>query len=854
MGTLPQPAFSRYDRIAPVIRRNPPGAGENGRVALALSEIWFLRTMLGVSLVAWLALVLAELGSFGLEVLLALAVTGALIGVLAGNVRPSGTVRPRIDRSALAAAVGFGTVLLAGAVLYLPPYEAVVSGGDGSVYINFGRKIAETGRLEFEDDLVSRLPAGVRREVFEDPSSNPGVSGRHPRFPGGLRIPDIDDPSVTAGFSPLFPVLTALFHEVGSLRGAFFVAPFFAVLSMGGLFLLAAHVGGPWTGGLTAALTLALFPQTWFARFPVPEMVAQCLVMSGLLAWLVALRDDSPRWAIAAGWFLGLAGFAKVDLNVLLAVSLAAYCAWQALARRAQRGTYLAHLLIPFGLVFLHNVLHYLAFASHYRPYVVRLMRTSVLGELFWPSGSAGVAAGLLLLALTAAAGTALARRCRPPVVRKACGVVLVVLLALYAYNYVATRSGRLIETVDWLSWYVSWPVLLLAVPGLATLLGRGCAVRARSPEGPVLLFAVFAVVALQYLYDPLESGVHIWSMRRFVPVVLPLLMLGAALGLAAGLRRLPARYRAGVALALALVLVDLVARPALALVREPLWKGAVAETERMARLFPEDAVVLMGRELGLSHIPTSLAYLHDLDTVLVQNGDPRSSRMGEAVDIWLAAGRPVFFVFSDWDYFSFFAPALELDFVERTNFDVLLPVRTRSRAPTDTVEVSAGFDVFRVGRNDAARTAVDVGDPTQDVLYTLRGFHLPARRGRSEETYRWTGAEASLVLPHGGGVELTVAGSRPDGVPPAELSVWADEQVLLEARVLSGALETLSLDVPDGSGPVVLRMESTVFQPSELGVSDDPRELGVRVYRVDFGVSGARAPVADRERAETGS
>ena len=234
---------------------------------MASIETWFLRVMLGVSLVAWLALVLAELGLFHLEALLALAVIGVLVGALSINAGRSGPGRSRVDRSTLPAAVGFGMLLLAGGVLYLPPYEAVVSGEDGSVYISFGRKIAGTGSLEFEDDLVSRLPDGVRRGVFENPSPDAGVSGRHPRFPGGLRIPDIGDPSVTAGFSPLFPVLTALFHEVGSVQGALLVAPFFAVLSIGGLFLLAAHVGGPWTGGLTALLTLALLPSSGSPAF-----------------------------------------------------------------------------------------------------------------------------------------------------------------------------------------------------------------------------------------------------------------------------------------------------------------------------------------------------------------------------------------------------------------------------------------------------------------------------------------------------------------------------------------------------------------------------------------------------------
>lgn len=813
-------------------------------------ETWFLRVMLGVSIVAWLALVLAELGLFHLQLLLAVVVAGALVGGLARYARRGGPRWPRAERSALQAGVGFGALLLAAAVLYTPPYEAVVGGGDGSVYINFGRKIAETGRLEFEDELVSRLPADVRREVFGNQSSRVDVSGRHPRFPGGLRIPDIENPSVTAGFSPLFPVLTALFHEGASLRGAFFVAPFFAILSIGALFLVATHVGGAWAGGLAAALTLGLLPQIWFARFPVPETVAQCLVMSGLLAWLVALRDDAPRWAVAAGWFLGLAGFAKVDLNVLLAVSLAAFCAWRCFVRPVHRGTYLACLLIPFGLTFLHNLAHYLVFASHYRPYVERLIRTSVPSELLLSTGAAGLIAGTLLLAATAV-GAVLAVRCRPPVRWRVCGAVLVGLLAVYAYNYVATRDGRVDQTIAWLSWYVSWPVLLLAAPGLAVLLGLGRGVRVRTSEGPLLVFFVFAVVACHYLYDPLESGVHIWAMRRFVPVVLPLLLLSVALGVAAALRRIPAAYRPGGALVVLLVLLDLVARPAMAQVGQPFWKGAVAETEEVARLFPADAVVLMSRELGASHLPTSLAYLHDVDTVLVQGGDPRSPRMGEAIDVWFAAGRPVFFIFGDQDYFSFFAPGLELAYVDRTNFDLLLPERARSHAPRDVVSVSVRLHVLQVRRSGSTRTAIDIGDPAHDVFFTLRGFHYPERQGGANETFRWTGAEASLVLPAPGGVELTLAGSRPPGVPPAEVSVWLDGRPVVERRVLTGAPETLSLGTPGASGSVELRIESTVFQPSELGIAADPRDLGVRVYGVDFGRSEASPSGAANASAE---
>ena len=126
----------------------------------------------------------------------------------------------------------------------MPPYETALAGGDATVYLNFGRQIAHHGALEFEDALLSSLSTDTRAELFLNrvPAD---VTGRFARFPGGFLIPDIATPTVTAGFSPLFPVLTALFYELFSLRGAFFVAPVFATLSRGGPVARGAASGRP---------------------------------------------------------------------------------------------------------------------------------------------------------------------------------------------------------------------------------------------------------------------------------------------------------------------------------------------------------------------------------------------------------------------------------------------------------------------------------------------------------------------------------------------------------------------------------------------------------------------------------
>ena len=272
---------------------------------------------------------------------------------------------------------------------------------------------------------------------------------------------------------------------------------------------------------LAATLTAVSLPQIWFAKLSVPETVAQCFVMAGVLAWLVACARGATRWALAAGWFLGLACFAKVDLLVLLPVFLLAVVAARLLTR-ARFGDpgqllrlrslewppLLLALLAAFGLVVAHNFVHYLSFATHYRPYVAYLIQTSSVLTLLRDSAlvqaGAALAAGLLL----AAAGVAALRRPAWRWPRWCWGWAAVAALVAYGVNYVTTTAGRLDETIVWLSWYVatSWPVLGLAALGLTGL------VRVRRTDaapGLAVVGLLLGVVGLQYLYDPLETGLQ---------------------------------------------------------------------------------------------------------------------------------------------------------------------------------------------------------------------------------------------------------------------------------------------------------------------------------------------------------
>ena len=146
-------------------RRVPGEPDTDDLGGAARVERWFLRVMLGVSVVAWLSLVLAALGQFRmalLGLLLTLGAFGLSLLVYAFREGPAEPIAAGRLKPALTATAG----ILLCAALFLPPYETAVAGVAATVYLNFGRQIAHHGALAFEDPLLRPLSPASRAELF----------------------------------------------------------------------------------------------------------------------------------------------------------------------------------------------------------------------------------------------------------------------------------------------------------------------------------------------------------------------------------------------------------------------------------------------------------------------------------------------------------------------------------------------------------------------------------------------------------------------------------------------------------------------------------------------------------------
>lgn len=134
-------------------------------------EFGFAGLSLGLLLIGWLALVLAEFGAFSLGALGAAwaIATGALAAAWLWRRKrgaPAPGPAPKWNRWEIAALVAWA---IGASILYFRPHEFILGGADAGVYVSLGANIANTGSILIHDPLLAEL----------DPQLRPALLPRH---------------------------------------------------------------------------------------------------------------------------------------------------------------------------------------------------------------------------------------------------------------------------------------------------------------------------------------------------------------------------------------------------------------------------------------------------------------------------------------------------------------------------------------------------------------------------------------------------------------------------------------------------------------------------------------------------
>ena len=319
------------------------------------------------------------------------------------------------------------------------------------------------------------------------------------------------------------------------------------------------------------------------------------------------------------------------------------------------------------------------------------------------------------------------------------------------------------------------------------------------------------------------------------IPLLLSLFPLSvAAIGFAWFVGRLsvPAQ-RVTVPLGVVLVL-SLVAQPSMAVVKTPLWDNGVAEMADLAEMFPPEAVLLVSPELAGVQAQAALTFWYGFGGVALSPSYAVEGLAEDQVVRWLRGGRDVFLLCATSDL-HFAGSSLSL--AEHGSDEVeLRTLAASSWLPHRTMARQVRITAYRFGLDLTPKTHVDVGSHVSDALFLLTGFY-GAESDAAAGRYRWTGANASIEIPASRRVALVLQGARPPGIAPAVVSIRANGELILEGATVSDQPMRVDLDLGDLdlNGPVTIGIESSTFNPRQVGLSDDSRELGVRVYRADL-------------------
>jgi len=812
-------------------------------------------SLVGIAVFAgWVGTILASLGVFSLATLSAitLAVAVAVIWLRWPVERPKFS-RPGIHEFALI------LLLLGCGVMYLRPHEYVLGSTDAGSYMNTGAAVARTGGLVVEDEWTRVLSEFGSVTLRQQP---PGWLTQQLQFVGWY-IDDRDPGRVIPQFYPFHPTWIAIGISLGGLPGGLLVTPVWGILSIAAVYLASRRWFGA-SAGLLAALLLALTPtHIWFARYPTTEPLTLLLVFSGLLAFQMLWDEPSagPVWGIFGASVLGAAFLTRIDLPVVaLAVIVAIIVRWR--QGRWTKG-WTAYTL-TLGLFLLHALLSALLINWPYFWNTYSAVIQIVIGSSL-PVLVVGLGAASLLLV-----GLIVLRRNRARLAAYPWGrftrssglrwslIALVIALSAYAYFLrpilepvvygISWPSGNqypVLNGQNWvrLGWYLTPLGLLLATLGLAEILRR------ESFDRLGLFLAVGVLTIIQYVYNIFSTPYHIYAMRRYVPIVIPMLMIYAAVAIAAvsRVRKAWLSRLGGGSMALVLM-AGLVYQARFVLPQRDL-RGAVQQLTNLNDHLKSDAIVLISEPteslladtLG---VPLRFVFGHDVATVRRDDASilPFIERMMEYA---AEQSRPVQLVAVD-PIAPAVRQALSLQPVEMFPMTLQMLMNTYYDYPAVIQTAYYGVEIYDVVGLRSSYTLdqsqpieIDVG--TFDTPFIRTGFYgkelLPG-----DATMRWTAGEATLDIPLRTEEPITVNVRamiyRPEGVAADPVTVWLDGERIGEFT----PGETWQIfSFPAQPRPVrdisSLQFQAVTFNPASLQINNDTRDLGFLVDWVKIAI-----------------
>lgn len=811
VAVLPGAVFFR----APLLHRDR-------RERLPAEERCFWQIVLSVVWSVGVALVMGAASRYSFSTLLGINGGLAVLGLVAWRSRLRMPAAPRPAASSL-----LPLAILALALFrFLPASEYIVGGKDPGVYVNEGISLHRTGTIFRHDAVVAAVPTPEKDLFFHDypPTEYYGV-----RFMG-VFLNDPDTGEVIPQFPHFLPASFALGYGVGGVRGAATTVVVWACLGLLAVYFFGVRLAGRAPAFLACLLLALNVIEVWYGRYPNAEVVMQALVFAGLLAFSYSIKDDDRYFGWVTGAFAAALIFLRFDSYLAIApVAGAAALLW-IVERRS----------VGWGAALLLVVASAIAWQYYRGP----------MQAYFWMyrENLPAVGTGVLLvggaIGLTYLAG--LARGLIGPPLKTITPPVLVLAIAaLTIYVLFFRRAGGRLTDYNAYSLqsfrdlYVYWPALLTGLAGFALVTWK----RFWKEPAFFLLFAAFSVFFFYKIRVPPEN---FWLARRFLPVILPGLLLLASAG-AFGVLDSGERRRLWRTLA-ATVLLGFIgwqfagaAAPVAAHVE---YRGAIPAVAQFAdRISDRDLVLFESRESDMHVYALPLAYAYGKQVLVLESPRPDRRKM-ESLLGWAAQRyqRVLFVASAGTDLLS-----QRIVGIPVACSGVTLPEYATSNwneFPAGARQKDLSYCIYQLSLGTADRRGfvLDVG--TLDDLHVLR---FQSKETTENRTFRWTGPQSFVAITGLTGSERELAlvmhdGGRPAIAPPARVELFLAGTSIGSVDVGKGFQE-YRIAIPPGViqaaatgiDPAELRIVSTTWAPKDYLGGTDNRALGVMIDRIEI-------------------
>ncbi len=560
----------------------------------------------GLALTSLVGVVLARAGQFSLG-RLALAVGSVALVALPvawwrGRAVDELAVAPEELRRVRVLAVLMGALACA---WFWPPFDTFMGAADSTMYVDAGIHLARTGSYEIADTVARLLPADLAKALFRSVSLSD--AGPYIRLPGGLLTHARDAPTATPAFFPLLSLWTGILAAIGGPEAAPAVAPIGMALATWAITLFAGEAFGFAVALPTALVFVGNFAVWWFGRFPMSEPLTVAFVWGGL----VFLGRGAP---LTAGLMLGIGGVARAETLVFAIAAVGLWWAWTSVSIRQvialAVGAAIAGVLAAAGLFASPN--HHVAYLKNDLAMAWLQMVFRVLPAIW--DGRVLTAFALLPI-LPLAAGVAAAWR-RRTIGKRVIRVVFLVGIAVVTVLYL--RLGGRPEPLRHLGWLAS----SLSPVGLALGMIGGVLLWSRGGPAARLGAILLVLVAAIFVPSPRVASYQPWAMRRYLPVVLPGLALGAGLVLGT-FWTTERRWLRGAAVALTVLIVGLQVRPTLAMRQAGYYEDSLARVRTIADQIPPDGVVVLDGGFADLQMQVPLWLVFGRETIVATGGGP---------------------------------------------------------------------------------------------------------------------------------------------------------------------------------------------------------------------------------------